>query len=205
MTNQPRVGGRRGPGARWGRHGHGSEGEQRPSAPLKAEIRAWFAGRIPEDWYLGAPQVTIDNEEILIVGALAPVTLSEGASAEEQSVAAESRIARHREETRDQRIGIASEAQARYRRVVSWGASVGDATALFTTANVPAMTRLRQPQRQVLDVLIDAGVARSRSEALAWCVELVGRNERAWIDELRTAFDHVEEVRQQGPGSTRDR
>jgi hypothetical protein len=98
---------------------------------------------------------------------------------------------------------IAEEAQARFGRVVSWGATSGDTTRLFTNANVPVMTRLRMSQRQVLDTLIDAGIARSRSEALAWCVELVGRNESAWIDELRSAFAHVEEVRAQGPSANR--
>jgi hypothetical protein len=85
---------------------------------------------------------------------------------------------------------------------VSWGAKVGGTEHLFTTANVPVMTRLRMSQRQVLDTLIDAGIARSRSEALGWCVELVGKNEAAWIDELRAAFARVEQVRSHGPGST---
>jgi hypothetical protein len=98
---------------------------------------------------------------------------------------------------------IAEEAQGRFGRAVSWGASAGGTTRLFTTTNVPVMTRLRMSQRQVLDTLIDAGIARSRSEALAWCVELVGRNEAEWIDELRSAFARVEEVRAQGPGSNR--
>ena len=43
------------------------------------------------------------------------------------------------------------------------------------------MTRLRQPQRMVLDTLVDAGVARSRSDALAWCVRLVGQHEDDWL------------------------
>ena len=71
----------------------------------------------------------------------------------------------------------------------------------FTTASIPVMTRLRITERRVLDTLIDAGVARSRSEALAWCVRLVGSNEDSWITELRGAFEHVEQVRSKGPGS----
>ena len=98
---------------------------------------------------------------------------------------------------------IADEAQARFGRVVSWGATAGGTTRHFTTANIPVMTRLRMSQRQVLDTLIDAGVARSRSEALAWCVELVGQNEAEWIDKLRDAFAQVEQVRAQGPSATR--
>jgi hypothetical protein len=61
------------------------------------------------------------------------------------------------------------------------------------------MTRLRMPERHVLDTLIDAGVARSRSEALAWCVRLVAKNEESWITALRDAFQQVEDVRSQGP------
>jgi hypothetical protein len=53
----------------------------------------------------------------------------------------------------------------------------------------------------VLDTLIDAGVARSRSDALAWCVRLVDQHQGDWIQELRDALVHVEEVRRRGPGS----
>ena len=61
------------------------------------------------------------------------------------------------------------------------------------------MTRLRMDERAVLDTLIDAGVARSRSEALAWCVRLVGTHQADWIEQLREAMAHVEKVRAEGP------
>jgi hypothetical protein len=61
------------------------------------------------------------------------------------------------------------------------------------------MTRLRLPERQVLDTLVDAGVARSRSHALAWCVRLVGDHEGDWIAQLREALVHVHNVRAEGP------
>ncbi|CAA9236244.1 MAG: hypothetical protein AVDCRST_MAG57-1283, partial [uncultured Blastococcus sp.] len=64
---------------------------------------------------------------------------------------------------------------------------------------VPVMTRLRQDERRVLDTLVDSGVARSRSEALAWCVKLVGRNADSWLAELREAMTSVQRVREQGP------
>ena len=51
----------------------------------------------------------------------------------------------------------------------------------------------------MLDTLIDAGVARSRSEALAWCVRLVDRHQGEWIDQLRDAMSKVEEIRADGP------
>ena len=61
------------------------------------------------------------------------------------------------------------------------------------------MTRLRQPERQVLDTLVEGGVARSRAEALAWCVRLVGEHEQEWIAALREALDKVRQTRQAGP------
>lgn len=65
----------------------------------------------------------------------------------------------------------------------------------------PVMTRLRQPQRLVLDTLVDAGVARSRADALAWCVRLVGQHEGDWLAELREAMTHVADVRSRGPAA----
>ena len=61
------------------------------------------------------------------------------------------------------------------------------------------MTRLRQPERVVLDTLVDAGVARSRSHALAWCVRLVGEHTGDWLEQLRTALTDVERLREAGP------
>ena len=83
---------------------------------------------------------------------------------------------------------------------VAWGVRCGEVEEAFTQLGVPVMTRLRQPERLVLDTLIDAGVARSRSEALAWCVRLVGRHQADWITQLRDALAHVEQVRAAGPG-----
>ena len=70
---------------------------------------------------------------------------------------------------------------------------------LFTHIAVPVMTRLRQPERQVLDTLVDAGVARSRSDALAWSVKLVGEHAEEWLTKLRDAMSEVDELRTQGP------
>ena len=88
--------------------------------------------------------------------------------------------------------GSPGEAEARFERKVSWGVDVGgdpDASALFTHLAVPVMTRLRQPQRLVLDTLVEAGVARSRADALAWCVRLVGQHSEEWLTELRGAIE----------------
>ena len=61
------------------------------------------------------------------------------------------------------------------------------------------MTRLRMPERRVLDTLVDAGVARSRSHALAWCVRLVAERQDDWLRDLRQALTQVEQVRAEGP------
>jgi hypothetical protein len=119
--------------------------------------------------------------------------------ADDDSEATAGRISRFREETREKRMQIADEAEARYGRKVAWGASIGDTRVLFTHLSVPVMTRLRQTERRVLDTLVDAGVARSRSEALAWCVRLVGEHTDEWLANLRAAMSEVDKLRAEGP------
>jgi hypothetical protein len=167
------------------------------------ELRGWFTGRLPGDWFTAAPEIQADREEITIVGML-PDPAEAGGSEAERAAAAEGRIRRFREETRARRIEIAREAEHRFRRKVSWGVSCGGITEMFTTLSVPVMTRLRQQERRVLDTLVDAGVARSRSDALAWCVRLTGENADAWLSRLRAALRQVEEVRAEGPQQTAD-
>lgn len=174
-----------------------------------ADAGAWFVGRLPDDWFVAAPEVTADRDELVVVGELAaPEVTSEAApeGASEKSggdpgrrAAEEGRIRRFREETRHRRIEIAREAEARYGRAVAWGATCGGTRQVFTALAAPVMTRLRQPERRVLDTLVDAGVARSRSEALAWCVRLVGQHQGDWIGGLRDALVAVQQARAAGP------
>jgi hypothetical protein len=152
------------------------------------EVAAWLNRRLPASWFAGPPEVAADGDEILIVGPL-----TDGG---DDPVA---RARRFREETREPRVLLAAELERRFRRKVSWGVDCGGERLLFTTLSVPVMTRLRLPERQVLDTLIDGGVARSRSDALAWCVRLVGLHEADWIRELRSALVAVRRVRAQGP------
>ncbi len=164
------------------------------------EAEAWFAGRIPDGWFVGVPKVLYDKDEIMVIGRLpSPDDLPEGEDAAE--VAAAARISGFREDTRPYRMRIADEAHARWRRVVSWGASCDEVEAIFTHASVPVMTRLKLDERAVLETLIDSGVANSRSEALAWCVQQVGDHQGEWINRLREAMTEVERVRAQGPSS----
>jgi hypothetical protein len=184
------FGGRGFGGKGWGR-GRGAE-----APPVdRNEVAGWFAGRLPDGWFTGPADITLDRDEITVVGTLAEPDVGEGDAA----AARAGRISRFREETREQRMAIADAAQERYGRSVAWGAVCGDVHEIFTNVSVPVMTRLRQPERLVLDTLVDAGVARSRSEALAWAVRLVGRHAEEWLNELRTAMSSVEEVRARGP------
>ena len=166
-----------------------------------ARVRGWFVGRLPEDWQTEPAQITVDREEITVVLTLSDVELPEGDAEGAVAEAREGRARAFREDTRAARMSIAREAERRYDRKVSWGVRVGDRHELFTNVAAPVMTRLRQPQRQVLDTLVDAGVARSRSEALAWCVRLVGQHETDWLAELREAMTHVADVRDRGPAA----
>jgi hypothetical protein len=151
----------------------------------------WFASRIPSHWGAKGVEVAFDQDEMLVI-----VDLDES-SRDLKS------LHRFREATRDERVEIATEAEKHFSTRVSWGARAGDLLVTFTTYSVPVMTRLRMPERQVLDTLINSGVARSRSDALAWCVRLVGENEKDWMEALRSAFEAVATERDRGPLSRR--
>ncbi len=158
---------------------------------------AWFAGQLPDDWFTEPVDVLVDRDEIIVTGTLAmPEQIPEGPDAAE--TAASSRISSWRESTRSHRMKVADVAQARWQRHVTWAARCGESEIRFTSAAVPVMTRLLFEDRQVLDTLIDAGVARSRSEAMAWCVNQVGQNRGEWIDKLRDAMTEVERIRNEG-------
>ncbi|MGW7460774.1 hypothetical protein [Streptomyces sp. NPDC054797] len=153
------------------------------TAEQREQLRAWFAERLPEDVYESLLSVTADREEITVVGTI-PATES---------------VKDFRERTREQRIEVAREAEALYRRKVAWGVRESEETTLFTHLAVPVMTRLRQSERQVLDTLVAGGVARSRADALAWCVRLVGQHTATWLTDLRDSLDQVHRIRAQGP------
>jgi hypothetical protein len=179
--------------------GWAGRGGGRGEPPAADDAAAWVTGLLPDDWFTARPEVRVDRDEIIVVGPLAEPTHAEGASEADRAAAEQGRIASFRERTRDRRIQLARQTEHRYRRKVAWGATCGSTTELFTTHSVPVMTRLRQPERQVLDTLVDAGVARSRSEALAWCVRLVGQHADQWLGELREAMGAVDELRRRGP------
>jgi hypothetical protein len=166
-------------------------------AATPAAVSAWLTNRLPDEWRAaGAPEITVDREEIVVMLSVAAPAVEDQSTL---TAATDGRIAGFREDTRDRRISIALEAEALFERKVSWGVRCGERTALFTHLAAPVMTRLRQPERLVLDTLVAGGVARSRSDALAWCVRLVGQHSGDWLDQLRNALQDVERIRDQGP------
>lgn len=166
---------------------------------MAEDIAAWFASKVPAGWFSGPAEVTSDGDEILVIGALPDVELAAGTSEDGRSAARAARTDRFREETRDERVRIARDAERQFQRKVAWGARCGDQTKIFTTLSVPVMTRLRMSERAILDTLVAGGVARSRSDALAWCVRLVGMHQADWIKGLRDAIVKVDEARNKGP------
>ncbi len=197
-SDDPR--GRRRGGRGMGRPG----GWQQANVPPADDAEAWFLGRLPEAWFAGAPSVRVDREEIVVIGELAAPDTPDASTdastgADSAPAAAVGRISRFREETRETRMQIADEAEARYGRKVAWGARIGEHRVMFSHLAVPIMTRLRQDERRVLDTLVDSGVARSRSEALAWCVKLVGEHTDSWLTNLRDAMAEVDKLRSTGP------
>jgi hypothetical protein len=165
-----------------------------------SNIEAWFAGRLPAEWTpVSTPRIETARDEITVTLTTEMPSLDEDAGDVDRAEAVAGRISGFREDTRERRMAIAREAEHRFERKVAWGVTVGDRTEIFTRLAAPVMTRLRQPERQVLDTLVAANVARSRAEALAWCVRLVGEHTDEWLAQLRAAMRSVDEVRSAGP------
>lgn len=165
-----------------------------------SSIESWLTGRLPTDWSaVVSPSIVIDRDEITITVTVAQPELSADATDADRAEAVSGRITGFREDTRDHRVSIARDAEHRFERKVAWAVTVGDRTELFTHIAAPVMTRLRQPERLVLDTLVAANVARSRADALAWCVRLVGKHSDDWLSELRDAMTAVDDIRAKGP------
>ena len=103
---------------------------------MPEDVRAWFAASVPKDWFVAPPEVSADGDEILVVGTLPDVALAGETSSDGRAAARAARIERFREETRDDRIRIARDAERQFRRKVAWGARCGDVSKIFTTLSV---------------------------------------------------------------------
>ena len=182
-------------------HAHGRRsgrpgGWQQANQPDAGDAAEWFAGRLP-DWFDGDPTVVVDREEITVIGRLPEP------EAEQSEARASGRASRFREETRQERMRIADEAQDKYGRKVSWGVEVGSRRVRRANPvhphrgsgdDAPAAAGApgaRHPRRR--------RVARSRSDALAWSVKLVGEHTDEWLTKLRDAMRNVDDLRSEGP------
>ena len=76
-TGRPRRGGHFGGRGGW-QHGGGWQQGDLPDA---ADAAAWFAGRIPDDWFTGDLKVTVDRDEITVIGELPAPESDEDAAA----------------------------------------------------------------------------------------------------------------------------
>ena len=142
---------------------------------------------LPDNWFVGVPALIVDAEEVLIVGALS-----------DQSPGGTDPLA-FRETTRKERMKVADRFEAVAKRSVAWAVSIDGAVTVFTSLSIPVMTRLRITEREVLDTLVGAGVAKSRSDAASWCVRFVGQREASWLSNLRSTLEGVSKVRAEGP------
>ena len=73
------------------------------------------------------------------------------------------------------------------------------ALADYRAAGIVTVEDAPVDRARVLDTLVDAGVARSRSDALAWSVRLVGEHADEWLGQLRDAMAEVDKLRGEGP------
>ncbi len=167
--------------------------------PAVGHVTEWFGTHLPAGLFTGPPEVALDPDEILVVGPIAVPEVPAGADEATRDGLKAAAVRSFREDTRGQRMEVAQEAERLFQRRVSWGVICGDRRELFTTVNAPVMTRLRLAERKVLDTLVASGVARSRSDALGWCVRLVGKHEADWLTDLRDALVGVQRVRAEGP------
>ena len=180
-------------------HSHHHRPAGRIAAASTNEITGWVSGALPPDLYQGPPSIDVDVDEILVVGDVGAPEVPEGLDAQGTTAAEQARIARFREETRDRRIAVARQAEARYGRPISWGATAGATTERFTSVHARIATRLGLDHRKVLDRLVAAGIAKSRGQALAWCVDLVQKNEEAWLTRLKEALDTLGQTAADSP------
>ena len=164
-----------------------------------AHVVAWFAGRLPDEWTAaGEPELTVDREEVTVVITIAEPELADDADGPTRAEAvagasagsARTPRATHRDRPRGRAPvrtkGCVGRAGRRPDRAVHSSRRPGhDPVASART------TCARHPRR--------AGVARSRADALAWCVRLVGQHTDDWLAKSRAAIADVERLHAEGP------
>ena len=161
----------------------------------REELQRRLQERLPAQLLASAPEISVYDDEVVVLLPIAADSLDSSLPEDEQREAALRLIGRRREETRSLRMQLARDMQEILGRPVAWGMRVGDTTALFTTRSAPVMTRLGRAERDVLDTLVAAGVADTRSSALAYTVRAFAAEHVDWLAEVRAAIEQVEQVR----------
>ena len=146
-------------------------------------ISDWFIERLPAEWLASPPEIEVDSDEILIVLPLSP----------------RADTGDFRDRTRSARIKLAQQAEETFGRTVSWGTVRDGSRRLYTTLRSVVAAPVAMPDRKVLDTLVSAGVASDRSDALAWCIRLVGQHEADWLRDLRDATADSGDARVERP------
>lgn len=159
------------------------------------ELQAWVQERLPANLLAGVPEVAAYEDEVVVMLPITTVDLDVELAGDERRRAEYELIARRREDTRLVRMKLARELQKQLGRPVAWGMRAGESEALFTTRSAPVMTRLGRSERDVLDTLVAAGVADTRSSALAYVVRAFAAEHVDWLADVREAIAQVEQVR----------
>ena len=158
------------------------------------EVKQWLMERLPSIIVNCELRVTNDDELIVL---LQLDTSSLPVEERERVRAEQNLIAHYRMETRETRIALGKELSQRYGYDVSWGMCAGETTQFFTSNMKPVMTRLSAEERQVVDALIAANIVHTRSAALSYIVRVFATEHQDWLNELRQALVHIEQVREQ--------
>ena len=130
-----------GPGFGRGR-GRPAAGARRPRPPVeRTEVAGWFAGRLPDDWFTGPVELTIDRDEITVVGTLRRARRRRGRPGRRPR-RPDLPVPRGDPRSSGWRSPTPPRSATAGR---SPGApSCGDDRELFTNLSMPVMTRLRQ-------------------------------------------------------------
>ncbi|MBV9230990.1 MAG: hypothetical protein JOZ18_16900 [Chloroflexi bacterium] len=160
-----------------------------------ADLKQWLLQQFPATIVSSDPEITVNEDELLIILHLNTDTLaSEG---EARSQAESTLIEHYRHETRTLRIQLGRQIYRTYGFVVSWGMRAGETLQLFTNNNtVPVMTRLSGEERRVLDTLIAANIANTRSTALSYIVRTFAAEHQDWLREVQEASMHMAQLRE---------
>jgi hypothetical protein len=156
----------------------------------RAEIQQWLSERLPPDLVAGPPEVRLYDDEAIIILRLPTPEDSADVGEREHRL-----IIRLRESSRHVRMQLARELQRALHVPVAWGMRCGSTERIFTSCTVPVMTRLNRREREVLDTLVAAGVAETRSAALAYAVRAFAAAYDEWLIEVDEVIEQVQQVR----------